>query len=252
MRTTLCLTAVALTLAAAAGARADEKADTRAVIDKAIKATGGVEKLAATKAATFNAKGKVYGMGDGIDFTGEWAVQPPDKIRLQMEFEVNSMKFTFLLVYDGKKGWTKINDATTEMNEDALAEAKEDVYANRVVTLAPLVKEKGFELSPLGEIKVEGREAVGVRVSHKDHRDVNLFFDKKTGLLLKNERTIKDQMAGGKEKTQETLYDNYKEVGGVQRPMKLAVKRDGEKHVEMELSEFETKDALDDSLFAKP
>lgn len=250
MRQTLCLTAAALLLAAGA-ARADEKADTRAVIEKAIKARGGEEKLAKEVAVTFKAKGKFYGMGEGIDYTGEWAVQPPDKTRFQLDFDANGMKFTFQWVFDGKKGWMKILDQTTELDDDAIAEAKENIYAGRVDTLVPLIKDKGFELSPLGEAQVGDRKAVGVRVSHKGHRDINLFFDKETGLPLKSERAVKDPMMG-KEFTQETLYSDYKEVGGVRHPMKQVINRDGQKYVENEITEFETKDKIDDGQFAKP
>ena len=252
MQKTLYLTVVVLGMAAASAARADDQAALRAVIGQAVKATGGEDKLSQMKALTFKSKGKFYGMGDGTDYAGEWAIQPPNKIRFQIDFEANAMKFTFLFVFDGKKGWMKINDDTMELDEDAVAEAKEDLHAGRVETLVPLLKDKGFELSPLGESKVLDHAAVGVRVTHKGHRDINLFFDKKTGLLLKNERMIKDQMMGGKERTQETLHSDYKDVNGVKHPMKLVIKRDGEKHVEGEVTDFQTKDKIDDSAFAKP
>src|SRR6266849_10575542 len=146
MRRILCLTAAALALTAASTARADDKAETRAVIDKAIQATGGEEKLAKAKLVHFKGKGKFYGMGEGIDYTGEWNIQPPDKFRVQINFEVNAMKITFTMVFDGKKGWRKINDDTMEFNEDELAEAKEDQHAGRVEMLLPLIKDKCFEL----------------------------------------------------------------------------------------------------------
>jgi outer membrane lipoprotein-sorting protein len=251
MRKAWCVT-VALALAAAGLARADDKADTQAVIDKAIKAMGGADKLSKVKAVTFKGKGKFYGMGDGTDYTGEWAIQPPDKIRFQMDFETNAMNFTVVLVFDGKKGWLKINDNTTALPKEGVAEAKEDIYARRVETLVPLVKDKGFALAPLGEVKVEGHAAVGVRVSHKGHRDINLCFDKKTGLLVKSERTIKDQMMDGKERRQETFHSDYKDVDGVKYPMKVVIKRDGDNYVESEVSDFETSETIDDTVFAKP
>jgi hypothetical protein len=252
MRKTWCVTAVALALAAVGAARADDKADLRAVLDKAIKAHGGAEKLAKEKATTFKAKGKFYGLGEGIDYTSDYAIQPPDKFRMTMDFEAGGMKIAVNVVCDGKKGWTKVNDAVTEMDEEGLAELKEETYAGRVQTLVPLIKDKGFELATLGDVKVGDLPAVGVRVSHKGHRDVNLFFDKKSGLLLKIERTVKDQQQGGKERKQESFFSDYKEVDGVQHPMKLVLNRDGEKYVDAEMSDYETKDKLDDTLFAKP
>jgi hypothetical protein len=85
MRKTLYWTAVVLALAAVGAARADDQAATRAIIEKAIQARGGEEKLAPMKAVTFKSKGKFYGMGDGTDYTGEWAIRPPDKVRFQIK-----------------------------------------------------------------------------------------------------------------------------------------------------------------------
>jgi outer membrane lipoprotein-sorting protein len=253
MRKTLCLTAaVVLGLAAAGAARADEKADARAVIEKAVKALGGEEKVAAKKAVTFKTKGKFYGLGDGIDYTGEFSVQPPDKIRMQIDSSANGMKFTLVIVFDGKQGWTKFNDQATEMDKDAVEETKESMYAGAVEALTPLLKDKDFELSMVGEVKVGGHETVGVRVAHKGHRDVNLFFDKKTGLLVKTERRVKDQMTGGQEVTEERLLDDYKETGGVKHPTKVVVKRDGKDYSDNEVTDYQTVEQLDDSVFAKP
>jgi hypothetical protein len=92
MKKTLYLTVMFLALAVAGAARADEQAATRAIIEKAIQARGGEDKLAQMKGMTFKSKGKLYGMGEGMDYTGEWAIQPPDKIRFQINFEANGMK----------------------------------------------------------------------------------------------------------------------------------------------------------------
>ena len=42
------------------------------------------------------------------------------------------------------------------------------------------MKEKGYELSLIGEDKVEGKKVVGVRVSKKDQKDISLYFDAET------------------------------------------------------------------------
>ncbi len=57
------LTACAVSLMAAATVRADDAADAKAVVEKAIKAMGGAEKLDQTKAFTSKMKGKVFVMG---------------------------------------------------------------------------------------------------------------------------------------------------------------------------------------------
>jgi hypothetical protein len=234
-------------------AQADEKAEARALVEKAIKAMGGKEKLAVDKGIMFKAKGKFYGMGgDGIDYTSDFTIQPPDMMRFRMEFDAGGTKINFARVFDGKKFWQKVNDMVTELGKDEVTEQKEDMHNGRVEALVPLLEDKGFELATVGEVKVDDKPAVGIRVSHKGHRDVNLFFDTKTGLLVKSERMIKDQMQGGKERTQERLFSDYKEAAGAKRPMKVVIKRDGDKFVESEATEYELKDKIDASEFAKP
>ena len=66
----------------------------------------------------------------------------------------------------------------------------------------------------------------GVKVSSKKHRDLKMFFDKETGLLVKTEHTLED---GGKELVQEEYYSEFKETDGYKRPTKLLVFRKGKK-----------------------
>src|SRR5262249_14708385 len=158
-------------------------------------------------------------------------IQQPNKLRFQFEAGGN---FTLVRVVNGDKVWMKINgqEAMLADDKDEIAEAKEGSYAGWVATLLPLTKEKGFVFAALGEVKVDDKPAVGVRVSHKGHRDVNLFFDKDKGWLVKAETVVKDLMGGGGEVTQESLYSDFKEVNGVQRSMKLVINRNGKKYVD--------------------
>jgi hypothetical protein len=233
-------------------ARADDQADSKALISKAIKAAGGKENLAKYRAQTFKGKGKFYGMGDGIDYTGDWALQIPNCMRVQIEINAGGMKFTIVRVFNGAKAWNKVGDQVMEVTDaDEIAEAKADAYAQSVTSLLPLLG-KDFEFAPLGEAKVDGKPAVGVRVSHKGQRDINLFFDKDKNLLVKTEYVIKDIMAGGKEVTQEAVYSNHKEIKGMLFPFAVVIHREGKKFLDAELTELEPKEKLDDSVFEKP
>ena len=80
MRRLVCLAAI-LALVWSGNSPADDQADMKALVNKAIKAAGGAEKLAMFKGITFKEKGTYYGMGQGVEFTGEWSEQMPDKMR---------------------------------------------------------------------------------------------------------------------------------------------------------------------------
>src|SRR5258708_27217742 len=148
MRSTLSMIlAAGIFTIASPSLRADDQAAVKAVIDKAIKAHGA-DKLAKLKALNMKMKGKFYGMGEGIDYAGEWNVQAPDKSRNEITGDVNGTKFTYIQIFNGDKGWVSINGQTMDADKDTVAEAKEELYASWVADLYPL-KEKDFKLSPL-------------------------------------------------------------------------------------------------------
>ena len=114
-----------------------------------------------------------------------------------------------------------------------------------------LLKDKAYTLSSLGESKVESRPVEGVKVSSPGHRDVLLFFDKDTALLVKRERQVTDARTG-KDSKQETFYGDYKEINGFKFPMKVTTKVNGHMQREEERFDFKPVEKLNDNAFAEP
>jgi hypothetical protein len=223
--------------------------DLQKVIDRAIKAHGA-DKDGKDKASTLKVKGTVHTMGMDLDYTGDYQIQEPDKFREVLSLNINGTALEVVTVFDGKKAWTRVMGNTIELGEDAIAAFKEQVYAG-ILTDLTVLKEKGYRLSGLAEKKIGDRPAVGVSVAREGHKDIFLYFDKETGMLLMSERQSKDPMSG-QEYKEEARFSSYKEVDGVKRPHKVAIQRDGEKYVETEITELKILDKLDDSTFAKP
>jgi hypothetical protein len=240
----------AFVLMLAPAARADDQADAKAIIEKALKAHGGADKLGKIKAYTSKMKGKVHVMGLDLDFTGSTSVQEPDKMRVEIEAEVMGMKVTSLQVFNKDKAWVSVNGTTMELDKDAIEAFKEKLYLGEVGRMVNLTDKK-FKLSTVGEVKVAGKEAIGVRIECKGHADVSLFFDKKTNLLVKTETREKDP-ASGTEFATETIVSDYKVVDGVQIAHKAEVKRDDKPFVEAEISGYKIEKELSDTLFEKP
>jgi hypothetical protein len=232
-----------LALVAAAPARADDATEARAIIDKAVKAVGDEAKLAAAKAYTQKISGKFHGPAGVIAFTGEWAVSLPDQLRQAIESQSDGITFRTVRVIAGDKGWLRVNDTLVELDKDALAGEHAQMYAAWVASLLPL-KEKDFVLTKVGE-----SPTVGVKVTHKEHGAVTLFFDAEKGWLVRAEFRVK--VANG-EATQEVVYDDYQDVDGLKRPRKITVRRDGKVLVEAEVSDFKPLDKPDPKLFEKP
>jgi hypothetical protein len=229
--------------------RADDQANAKAVIDKALKAMGGEAKVAKFKAGTWKGKATAQEGGNEIVLMNEGTWQGTDKLRLDAEITAGGQTEKVQAVINGDKGWTKIRDMVREAREGDLPMVKAGLYALRMPQLLPDLKGKEFTLSNLGEVKVGDKPALGIGVSHKDHKDVSLFFDKETGLPSRSE--VRSSDSSGKEITIEYLYSDYKELDGVKHPMKIAIKADG-KDIVLELSEIKSKEKVEESEFAKP
>jgi hypothetical protein len=231
--------------------RSGEEKDLRAIIDKALEANGGADKLAKYPAHTSKANGKFYGMGEAIDFTMEIAVQEK-QFRFGMDMRIMGFDLKVIAVVNGDKGWGKVNDDVKDMPADELAEHKEQMHMQAVVSLLPL-KNKDYKLAALGDVKVGEQLAIGVRVSKDGRRDVNLFFDKAKGQLVKSEYVIKDIVSSGdKEITQTNFYSDYKEFQGTRQPTRVLIERDGKKFVEAQMTEIQLSEKLDNSIFDRP
>jgi hypothetical protein len=241
--------AFGLVLAATVTARADDRPTPRALIEKAIEAQGGRARLAKFPAVKARIEGRFYGLGEASDFKGEFIMQGSDQRKVALELEAGGAKLRFVQVLNRNKGWVKFGDDTQEMDKAELATAREEAYSEWVASLLPL-DDKAFELSPLGEITIDKKPAVGVRVSRKGHTDVNLYFDKKTNLLVKTESRIKDE--NEQEMTEETFSSDYKEVQGTKQAMKFVIKHDGKLHLDGKMTELELVEKQEDSVFAKP
>ncbi len=241
------LLSVALLLVPAAGLRAADD-DVRAIISKAIKAHGGEEKLTKYQASQIKGKGKADTPVGEIEFRNEVSTMMPDKVKDVSEFEVMGNKVRVVSLIVGNKVTVEANGQAVPLPDKAKDAIKETGYQMRVGKMVPLLKDKDFELSSLGEIKVNGKPAVGVQVKSKGHKDVNLYFDKESGLLTKVEKQSVDAMSGN-EFTEERIISEYQRVDGVAVPKKLTVNKDGKKSLELEIEEAKLLEKLDDSEF---
>lgn len=223
--------------------RGNEEAKLREIIARAIKAHGGAENLEKFKASIAKSQGKLL----NLDYIAETWVQMPDRSRTVAQSKLGS----FVQVLNGDQGWLKFGELSKECGKDELAELKEQLNAVRISHLTVL-SDKEYKLSPLGEEQIDDRPADGIRVEHKGFRDVCLFFDKETGLLVRMQSRIKDPFRGGEEFTIETLYGDYKDVEGVMTAHKVTVKYDGKLYSEASLTEVKLAEQLDDSTFGRP
>jgi hypothetical protein len=248
MRARVIASLVAVLSLTAASRAADD--DAKAIIVRAIKASGGEEALTKYPAAQTRAKGKIELFG-GLEFTQESSFMLPDKFKEAVDMEVMGQKVRVVSIFNGSKMSIEANGMEVPVDDKIKETLKGAGHMLKVARLVPLIKEKGFELSAMGEVTVEGKPALGVRVAAKDQKDISLYFDKKTDLLVKMEHRTIDQMSGN-EITEERIITEYGKTDGVPTAKKVVVNHDGKKFMEVEILETKRLEKIDDSEFAKP
>jgi hypothetical protein len=240
------IASLAVGLFLAGGVRAQD--DVWPIIDKAIKAHGGANKLNKQTAMQVKSKGTLDLFG-GIEFTQDMSAYA-GKFKDVMQMQVNGQNITVTTVYDGSKSWISANGMDVDLGEKVQDEIKQAVHVMGLARLTVL-KDKKYRLGGLGESQVEGKPAVGVKVVLDGFKDVNLYFDKASGLLVKVERQALDSQSM-QEVSEERIIQEYQEVEGTKAPKRILVNREGKKFLEAEVLEVKLLDKLDDSEFAKP
>lgn len=240
-----------MVLAFVAPIQADDAADAKNLVVKAIKA-GNLPDPAKMTGLTWKENGKFTAMGFDLNYTADWAVQFPNKYRFVLAADVMGMKINMTMVAAGDKAWESAMGQTQEITGDKLDYVKHEVYEMWVTSLHPLVTDKEFKLSPAGEKLVGETKATGVKVERGKHPVTTLYFDNATGLLVKAETTVKDEFQGWKEVPSETYYEDYKDVNGTKMFAKFRVVRDGKPLITSTLSDGKWHEKLDSKLFDKP
>jgi hypothetical protein len=243
------LTLVVVT-ALVAPARAADDAQAAAVLDKAIKALGGEEKLAKAKTVNWKAKGSINFGDNENPFTSETTMQGLDHMRGEFEADFGGQMFKGVTVVAGDKGWRKFADMSTEMDRDALENEKRMMYLQyTAATLVPL-KQKEFTLQSAADEQVAGKPAAAIKVTGPDKKDFTIYFDKQTGLPVKQVAKVTGFM--GEEFTQESTYDGYKDFDGIKKATKIEAKRDGQTFIKQEISDFKVLEKADAATFSEP
>jgi hypothetical protein len=216
-----------------------------AVIERAIKAHGGADALNKAMLRSRSGKGVAVSGGGEVPFSTEETVRFPDRSRTVLEFG----RARLTLVLAGEKGWlSPAGGAAQAMTKEMFAEQREELYVWLLMTLTPLLKDD-FDLEAQPDAKVNDRETAVVKVKSKGKPTASLFFDKKTGFLVKIARRAKET---GVPVDKEYLYSDYKDYDGVQFPEKETITIFGKKRSEVKFTNYKVLSKIADATFDKP
>jgi hypothetical protein len=207
------LAALTVSFLSTAGGRTIADDAPHNLLEKAIKAMGGEKIVARPMAVHYKMRGKVpLGGKEEYAFTGEVFTQPNADFKYTFDLNANQEKINITMVLVGEKGWriSNMRDLIEDVDPAELAEMKIGRYYDRVTSLVPVLKEKGFTLESLGELKIRDKPALGVKVSSAGQPDIKMFFDKTTSLLIKTEYRAKAERQD-RDVLHESYYSDWRE-----------------------------------------
>src|SRR5262249_33960166 len=179
----------------------------------------------ALKGCSWKTKGTLSIMGNDNPFSTENTLKGLTQYRSKFEGEFGGNKIEGVSVLNGDKGAPSFAGMDMEFDADALANEKRTVYLSAIsAVVVPLKDEKSFKTEAAGEEKVDNKAAVVLKITGPDKKESKMYFDKETGLPVKQVAKVNNFM--GQEVNQETTYANYKEMGGIKKATKTIIKHD--------------------------
>lgn len=200
---------------AEAGKPASPKAEAaaRAVLEAALTAKGGADKLAALKTLSWKGKATLNLPNGKVPAQVEKRYVAPDKLRLDMVIEMGGAKMSITTALAGDIGWAQEKrpdgSRTIDFPASEIEAGKAQIWRDQDFVLLRH-REKGASVAPLDDVELGGVRHHAIRVTAADgKRTVVLLIDKKTKRLAG--MTYEEQGVNAEEQ-----FGNYKAVNGVQ------------------------------------
>ncbi|RMG49681.1 MAG: insulinase family protein, partial [Acidobacteria bacterium] len=220
----------------------------RAILDAAIEAIGGRDKITGLHDYLLKGRAKLSFSGQELEGETTQYVQLPDKMR--SEVFLPAMGQTIIQILNGEKGWFAQGGRVQEAPPRAIQQLKEALWRNHILTF--LTKPDGSPLSAqaLPDETIEGTPTDVVLLTVNESK-MRLYFDKQTHRLLRAQYQTTHPFTGQKVQAEET-YSEYQLYDGFWLARHIVTSYDGEKFSEQSMTEFQANPGLDPSLFQKP
>jgi hypothetical protein len=223
----------------------EEKEEATRRLDKAILAHGGPTRLAKLQSMVQHARGT---MGP-LAAEQTLFLRFPDRLRLTTTLtNPESGRDEVALALGSLGGWRKSPGQFVDLSPEEHADTRRELYVQWLMTVLP-VRADEFERRPLAETTVEGRALTGISVRSAGHPNVQLFFDKESGLLTMV--LIPRWTEAGQQKTREIVLSQFKKFGEITLPTALVDRRNRQQFLEWVTIDYRF-EPIDDKVFEKP
>ncbi len=205
----------------------------KSIIDNYVTAIGGKANLVKIKDRTISMKGTVQGMQIKVDISQK----APNKYLSLLDAGVMKQK----TVFDGKSG------KMSAMGNEKIFEGDDLLQLELEGTLNIFLdyNSAGITTKVTDVEKIDGKDAYVLSLTLPNGKVWMNYFDKESGLLVKESKTLETPQGNF---TQSTLLKDYKEVEGVKYPHKIT-QSVGPQTMEFEVTSIKVNSGLSDDLF---
>jgi hypothetical protein len=207
----------------------DQLKQGKELLQRAQRAMGGAEKLAAVKDAMHKTEITFEPAGGGFKLKQTTLFVAPDHIRYEQE--IQSGKYIFYS--DGKGGWESTPQGMQPMPADVLRLMKGLIF-RQTARLLLSDRDASRVVKAIGDNAVE--------ISTTDGMSVRLEFDPATGLLARQLYTETSADGSPRERVEE--LSDWRDVGGVKMYFKGVLRENGAKILELIVSEWKVNSGL--------
>lgn len=223
------------------------------ILEKAIKAIGDEGKQTKMQGFTCQSKGTVkINENVNLELTGTWYFQDLDKARGDLSVQAGGQNQSGTLCVNGEKVWllNNANGKVEKAPQEVVPLLKGEFRALRLAQWPILLRTQLSKLAPLGELMINGKAAVGLKAKLEGMPEVEVYFDKSSGLPLKVSTRL--QEPGGNEVEHSFLFTDYQEFGGLKHCTHLVFTRDGQQFLDLQLSDVQFSERLNADQFKEP
>jgi outer membrane lipoprotein-sorting protein len=214
-----------------------------AVLDKYIQALGGSERL--TKVTSFSAKGTYQGYGE----TDKTPLELFAKAPAQRTIIIHTPAGDNTTVFDGRAAWIAAPSVNVPIPVLQLTGGDlEGARLDAALSFPAHIKQALSQWRVSAPAAIDDRDAQVVQGTSDGRYPVDLYFDSKSGLLVRLVRFTDSPI--GLNPTQ-IDYADYRDVSGVKMPFRWTVTWLSGRST-IELSEVKPNVAIDAARFAKP
>jgi hypothetical protein len=227
-----------------------EPRDSSAIVDRAIAARGGLERLQKLRRLEIAYAGTIRWSGREVRFQSTVWQDGPDRIRASYVIQTPERPLQATQILSGAAGWRIHADGTVAVMSQMEVQAfRDESHPGWLACLFPL-KAADVSLSVLPDQEVDGTPCAVLKVTVKDRPTVELYFDRSTWLLVRWVCVLRGPHVGTLQ--EDVRLDRYAERSGLMFPTRMASFRDRNLFMEAHLEHVRLLEEVDARLFDKP